>query len=106
MTKLGRLAESSVAAVLFVSCIFPAKMVWLSSTPYTEEDCTEIADKSPQSSLIAHAMWLMNPVRHRHTLYALAEMQAHVGFFDLMVSVETDNHGGMGEQSQHAVSLL
>ena len=96
----------SVAAVLFLSCIFPAKMVWPSSTPHTEEDCTEITDKSPQSSLIAHAMWLMDPARHRQTLYALAEMQAPVGFFDLMVSVETDNHGGMGEQSQHAVSLL
>src|SRR5262252_2011786 len=81
-------------------------MVWPSSTPHTEEDCTELADKSPQSSLIAHAMWLMDPVRHRQTLYALAEMQAHVGFFDLMVRVETDNHGGMGEQSQYAVSLL
>jgi len=70
------------------------------------EDCTEIADKSLQSSLIANAMWLMEPVRHRQTLYALAEMQAHVGFFDLMVDVGTNNHGGMGEQAQHAVSLL
>jgi len=70
------------------------------------EDCTEIADKSSQSSHIAHAMWLLDPVRHRQTLYALAEMQAHVGFFDLMVRVETDNHGGMGEQSQYAVLLL
>jgi hypothetical protein len=31
VTKLGLLAVSSVAAVLFVSCILLAKMVWLSS---------------------------------------------------------------------------